>query len=57
MENTISRPWTIDEAADFIRKSKSTIYRLVGLKKIPHHKQGNRLYFFPPELIEWIKSS
>lgn len=34
--------------------SKSSVYRLVHLRQIPHSKQGGRLYFSRKALREWI---
>ncbi len=47
---------SIDVATGIICKSRSTIYKLVAAGDIPHHKQGNRLYFFEDELVAWIAS-
>jgi len=35
---------------------RPTIYGLVSKRKIPHLKQGKRLYFSRQELIEWLKA-
>jgi excisionase family DNA binding protein len=43
-----------EEAAKFTKRSLATIYRQVSNREIPYHKNGNRLYFFKSELIEWI---
>lgn len=34
---------------------RPTIYGLVSERKIPHSKQGKRLYFSRQELLEWLK--
>lgn len=47
---------TIDEAAEFIKLSKPTVYSLVSRKEIPHSKKGKRLYFSKQELKDWINS-
>ena len=45
----------IDLAIKITGLAKATIYGLVSERKIPHLKQGKRLYFSSKELIEWIK--
>lgn len=45
----------IDLAIEITGLAKPTIYGLVSERKIPHLKQGKRLYFSKLELIEWIK--
>lgn len=45
----------IDLAIELTGLAKPTIYGLVSERKIPHSKQGKRLYFSRRELIEWIK--
>jgi excisionase family DNA binding protein len=47
---------TIDEAADFLRKKKKTIYGLVAKKGIPFIKEGRNLRFSRERLETWIKS-
>lgn len=47
---------TIQEAADFLKLKKATIYALVSKSEIPNSKQGKRLYFSKQELTDWIKS-
>lgn len=51
----IEKPVGVSGAADHIDLDEQTIYRLVRFKKIPHHKQGKKLYFYLSELNEWIK--
>lgn len=45
---------TVDEAADFLRLAKQTIYQLVSARDIPFSKRGKRLYFQRHELEQWI---
>lgn len=49
-------PITIQQAADFIKLSVSTLYMLVSRSQIPYMKKGKRLYFSKKELNEWIKT-
>src|SRR5690606_9752403 len=43
----------IEEAANLLNKSKSTIYSYVSKNIIPHYKQGSTLWFKRSELMEW----
>jgi excisionase family DNA binding protein len=36
--------------------AKQTIYQMVSARRIPHRKQGRRLYFSRTELLAWIAS-
>ena len=47
----------IEELAEFLGKSKVTVYRLKHDKKIPYIKQGNRIYFLKKDVMEWLKSN
>ena len=42
----------IEELAEFLGKSKVTVYRLKHDKKIPYIKQGNRIYFLKKDVME-----
>lgn len=44
----------IKEAAQFIKKAKSTVYAMVSHREIPHYKRGGKLYFCKKELQEWL---
>ena len=46
-----------DQAAEFIKMKKSTIYQLVHKRKIPHNKTGKNLLFNKAELVRWIENS
>ena len=47
---------TVIQAAKFLTLSTATVYTLVSQKKIPHMKQGKRVYFSKSDLIEWLKA-
>lgn len=49
-------PLSMDEASRLLGKAASTIYALTSQKRIPYHKQGNKLYFFKDELLQWIET-
>jgi excisionase family DNA binding protein len=62
-ENTIGENKTdlddisgIDLAVELTGLAKPTIYSLCSERKIPHSKQGKRLYFSRQDLLEWIKN-
>lgn len=44
----------IELAIEITGLAKPTIYSLVSTRKIPHSKQGKRLYFSRRELLEWL---
>ncbi|MES2762753.1 MAG: helix-turn-helix domain-containing protein [Bacteroidota bacterium] len=48
-------PLTIEQAGEYIKLSRGTIYGLVSSNKIPFSKQGKRLYFSKKDLTDWIK--
>lgn len=45
----------IELAVQITGLAKATIYTLVSARKIPHSKQGKKLYFSRNELTEWLK--
>ncbi len=45
----------IDLAIEITGLAKPTIYSLVSERKLPHSKQGKRLYFSRQELTDWLK--
>jgi excisionase family DNA binding protein len=45
----------IDLAIEITGLAKPTIYGLCSERKIPHLKQGKKLYFSRQELTEWLK--
>lgn len=47
---------TIDQAAEYLKMSKSAIYKLTMSGDIPKHKNGRRLLFTKVELAEWVKA-
>jgi excisionase family DNA binding protein len=46
---------TADEAADFLRVSRSWIFKLTSARAIPHIHMGRRVLFDREELYEWAK--
>lgn len=45
---------SIDDAANFLNVSKSTIYTWTSNKQIPFLKRGKRLYFKEADLLKWL---
>ncbi|UAY51289.1 helix-turn-helix domain-containing protein [Ferruginibacter albus] len=46
---------TVQEAANFLHLSVSTIYSLVSKKKLPVMKRSKRCYFSKKELLNYLK--
>ena len=46
---------TIEEAAEFMRLSKATLYSKVSKGDLPFMKRSKRLYFSRTELLDYIK--
>jgi len=47
---------TVQDAANFLNLSVSTIYNKVNKRELPAMKKGRRLYFSRTELLNYIKS-
>ena len=48
--------FNIQEVANFLNLSKSTVYSKVSKGKLPHMKKEKRWYFSQEELTAYIKS-
>ena len=48
---------TVEEAAEFLRMTTSTIYSWVSQGKIPHSKVGSRVLFEKNALLEFVKNN
>jgi excisionase family DNA binding protein len=46
----------IDGVSDYLSISKSSIYKKVANKEIPHHKVGSRTLFDIDEINLWVKN-
>jgi excisionase family DNA binding protein len=46
-----------NEAAEFLKVTKKTIYDWVHRKKVPYRKHGRKLVFSQEELIQWSNST
>ena len=49
------KPFTIEEAADYLSFPKSSLYQLTCKRQIPFYKNGRKLHFYQDELDQWIK--
>jgi excisionase family DNA binding protein len=45
---------TIDEAAEYMRLAKQTLYDYVHKKRVPYYKAGKKLLFRVTELDKWL---
>lgn len=52
---SVEEPVNIVEAARILGKKPNTVYQLCSRRQLPHSFRG-QLYFFPSELVAWIKS-
>ena len=55
LDSSTTEYLSLDEAATFLKKPKSTVYQMAG-KQIPCRKTGKRLLFLKSELIAWVES-
>ncbi len=47
---------TVEDAAQYLKLGRSTVYRLAQEGKLPAHKFGRQWRFDAAELDEWMKS-
>ena len=55
--NTQDRVMTINELADYLKVSKSTLYKLARERKVPGQKVGKHWRFHKDAVEEWLKQS
>jgi predicted DNA-binding transcriptional regulator AlpA len=56
MENTRERPIRINKVVELSGYSRSYIYKLVHLKKIPFRKPNNgRIFFYESEVLDFLE--
>lgn len=48
---------TLEELAEYLRLSKSTVYKLVGEDKIPGQKIGKRWRFSKAAIDRWLATT
>jgi excisionase family DNA binding protein len=47
----------LEEASQFLKLKKPTIYQMVFKREIPFYKSTKKLLFKKNELVEWVESS
>lgn len=47
----------VDEAADFMRCSRASVYNRVRNGTIPYIRNGGRVVFWKPDIIDWMKQN
>lgn len=45
----------MDEASQFIKMKKTSVYQLIHHRKIPHIKRGKLVLFNKAELVAWLE--
>ena len=48
---------TLDEACEFLKLQRATVYSMTSKREIPFIKKSKKLYFSKPDLTAWLKSS
>ena len=57
VETTAMTNWlTLEEAAQYLKMGKSTLYDLARKRNVPAHKMGREWRFDAEELDEWLKA-
>jgi len=51
-----NNPLGIKNVSELTGLTVPTLYGYCQRNEIPYHKKGNRLYFFKPDIIDWIKT-
>lgn len=51
------KPLGIEEASEFLKVSKSFLYKLTAEGSIKHYKPGKRIVFLESDLIDFIEES
>ncbi|MGI5842924.1 MAG: helix-turn-helix domain-containing protein [Candidatus Xenobium sp.] len=54
--NAMTNWLTLEEAAQYLKMGKSTLYDLARKGNIPAHKMGREWRFDAEELDEWLKA-
>ncbi len=55
MKNNKDEILSLSEASEFLKLSKSCVYKLTSAKKIPHFVPGGkRIYFKKSDLEDWL---
>jgi excisionase family DNA binding protein len=46
----------VEDCSRWIKKSPSTIYKLISQKKIPHIKSGKKVLFKKEDIMHWLNT-
>ncbi|MGN7785204.1 helix-turn-helix domain-containing protein [Niabella sp. 22666] len=52
----MEKPFSLPEAADYLGVANITMYKNAKEGIVPGYKKGGKWFFFPSELLAWIKS-
>ena len=55
--DNFERPMNVEQAADFLKISRRTLYEYMNNKDLPFHKMGSQTRFFRSELTNWLKQN
>jgi len=56
MDDDVGTIMTIDELSDYLRVSKSTVYKLVQSGRLPGKKAGRQWRFHKNAIDEWLST-
>jgi len=48
--------WTLDDMTQFLRVSKTTLFRMVKKGEVPHVRIGRKIYFVKDAVQGWIEA-
>ena len=54
-ENCNDQPLNVEQCAEFLNLTKSTVYSMVSRGQLPHIKKGKRVYFFKETLLDYLQ--
>jgi excisionase family DNA binding protein len=53
----VSEPlWTLDDMVQFLRISKTTLFRMVKKGEVPHVRIGRKIYFVKDAVQKWVEA-
>jgi excisionase family DNA binding protein len=57
MDSAMATWLTLEELAQYLKKPKSSLYKLLRKQQLPGHKVGRTYRFDQDEIDAWIKAS
>ena len=54
-ENSNARLWTVSEVAEFLSRSKRSVYQLAAAGELPALRFGGHLRFDPADIRSWVR--